>query len=66
MPIAMWVCSMAQDRGVNLTVTDTTTQYGCLTLWDALHAVGVTPVGVETYANSRRMEKACACKTPIC
>ena len=29
-----------------------------LALWDALHALGVTPVGVETYANSRRMEKS--------
>ena len=27
-------------------------------MWDALHALGVTPVGVETYANSRRMEKS--------
>ena len=26
-------------------------------LW-ALHALGVTPVGVKTYANSRRMEKS--------
>ncbi|HPE62223.1 MAG TPA: FAD-dependent oxidoreductase [Thiolinea sp.] len=31
--------------------------YG-LALWDALYAAGVTPVGVETYANSRRMEKS--------
>ena len=29
-----------------------------LALWDALHAQGVTPVGVETYANSRRLEKS--------
>ena len=29
-----------------------------LALWDALFAQGVTPVGVETYANSRRMEKS--------
>ena len=29
-----------------------------LALWDALHAEGVTPVGVETYANSRRLEKS--------
>ena len=113
---------MAQDRGANVTVTDTTTQFGCLgvwgpnaratiqkiadepeswshenfpfaalrnltikgvpvlafrisyvgeqgwelhfkyedglALWDALYALGVTPVGVETYANSRRMEKS--------
>ncbi|TSA14464.1 MAG: aminomethyl transferase family protein, partial [Comamonadaceae bacterium] len=117
-----WVRRMAQDRGAEVTVTDTTTQYGCLgvwgpnarstiqkiadepeawshenfpfaalrelkikgvpvlafrisyvgeqgwelhfkyedglALWDALHALGVTPVGVETYANSRRMEKS--------
>ncbi|OYU73440.1 MAG: dehydrogenase, partial [Alphaproteobacteria bacterium PA3] len=29
-----------------------------LALWDALYALGVTPVGVETYANSRRVEKS--------
>jgi glycine cleavage system aminomethyltransferase T len=29
-----------------------------LVLWDALHGQGVTPVGVETYANSRRLEKS--------
>lgn len=27
-------------------------------LWDALYGQGVTPVGVETYANSRRLEKS--------
>jgi len=31
--------------------------YG-LTLWDMLFEEGVTPVGVETYANSRRLEKS--------
>ncbi|MDZ7840674.1 MAG: FAD-dependent oxidoreductase [Gammaproteobacteria bacterium] len=31
--------------------------YG-LSLWDILYEQGVTPVGVETYANSRRMEKS--------
>ncbi|MEZ5478141.1 MAG: FAD-dependent oxidoreductase [Thiolinea sp.] len=29
-----------------------------LALWDKIYALGVTPVGVETYANSRRMEKS--------
>jgi len=29
-----------------------------LALWDALRAQGVTPVGIETYANSRRLEKS--------
>ena len=29
-----------------------------LAVWDALHGQGVTPVGVETYANSRRLEKS--------
>ncbi|MBT6275639.1 MAG: FAD-dependent oxidoreductase [Chromatiales bacterium] len=29
-----------------------------LALWDTLYAEGVTPVGVETYANSRRLEKS--------
>lgn len=31
--------------------------YG-LKLWDLLYDAGVTPVGIETYANSRRMEKS--------
>ncbi len=29
-----------------------------LAVWDALREVGITPVGVETYANTRRMEKS--------
>jgi len=29
-----------------------------LALWDALAACNVTPVGIETYANSRRLEKS--------
>ena len=29
-----------------------------LALWDALAAEGVTPIGIETYANSRRLEKS--------
>ncbi|MGQ7847213.1 GcvT family protein [Granulosicoccus sp. 3-233] len=29
-----------------------------LAVWDALAAEGVTPIGVETYANSRRLEKS--------
>jgi len=29
-----------------------------LAVWDALRDIGITPVGVETYANSRRMEKS--------
>jgi len=29
-----------------------------LAVWDALFAAGVTPVGIETYANSRRLEKS--------
>ena len=29
-----------------------------LKLWDALFELGVTPVGIETYANSRRLEKS--------
>ena len=31
---------------------------GAEKLWDALTELGVTPVGIETYANSRRMEKS--------
>ena len=31
--------------------------YG-LSLWDLVYAQGATPVGVETYANSRRLEKS--------
>ena len=29
-----------------------------LALWDALYAAGITPVGIESYANSRRLEKS--------
>lgn len=29
-----------------------------LRVWDALAAQGVTPIGIETYANSRRLEKS--------
>ena len=32
-------------------------EYG-LRLWDLLYDAGVTPVGIETYANSRRLEKS--------
>jgi glycine cleavage system aminomethyltransferase T len=28
-----WIRRMAQDRGANVKVTDTTTQYGCLGVW---------------------------------
>ena len=31
--------------------------YG-LTVWDALYEAGAIPVGIETYANSRRLEKS--------
>ena len=31
--------------------------YG-MSLWDLVYAQGATPVGIETYANSRRMEKS--------
>jgi glycine cleavage system aminomethyltransferase T/glycine/D-amino acid oxidase-like deaminating enzyme len=31
--------------------------YG-LSLWDMLYEQGVTPIGIETYANSRRLEKS--------
>lgn len=29
-----------------------------LAIWDALYAANVTPIGIETYANSRRLEKS--------
>jgi len=29
-----------------------------LAVWDALYELGVLPVGIETYANSRRLEKS--------
>ncbi len=29
-----------------------------LAVWDALAELGVTPIGIETYANSRRLEKS--------
>src|SRR3546814_14764402 len=31
--------------------------YG-LALWDMFRDVGITPIGIETYANSRRLEKS--------
>lgn len=118
----IWAKRMAQDKGFDVTITETTTDYGCLgvwgpnarttlqkiadnpadlenenfpfaavkfisiagievmafhisyvgeqgwelhfkyddglALWDALYEQGVTPVGIETYANSRRLEKS--------
>jgi glycine cleavage system aminomethyltransferase T len=39
-----WELHMAYDDG--------------LSVWDALRSTGVMPFGVETYANSRRMEKS--------
>ena len=31
--------------------------YG-LALWDMFYEIGITPIGIETYANSRRLEKS--------
>ena len=37
-----------------------------LAVWDALRSTGAIAVGVETYANTRRMEKIFGCRTPTC
>lgn len=53
-PVTAFRISYVGEQGWELHVPFS---YG-LTLWDALFELGVTPVGIETYANSRRMEKS--------
>ncbi|TFH88022.1 FAD-dependent oxidoreductase [Billgrantia azerbaijanica] len=54
LPIWAFRISYVGEQGWELYVPFS---YG-LTLWDLLFEQGVTPVGIETYANSRRLEKS--------
>ncbi|TGG91979.1 FAD-dependent oxidoreductase [Natronospirillum operosum] len=53
-PVSAFRISYVGEQGWELHVPFS---YG-LALWDLIHDLGVTPVGVETYANSRRLEKS--------
>ena len=53
-PVKAFRISYVGEQGWELHVPHS---YG-LALWDMLYAQGATPVGVETYANSRRLEKS--------
>lgn len=54
MPVYAFRISYVGEQGWELHVPFS---YG-LSLWDLLYDEGVTPVGIETYANSRRLEKS--------
>ena len=54
LPVWAFRISYVGEQGWELYLSPS---YG-LALWDLLHEQGVTPVGIETYANSRRMEKS--------
>ncbi|MFO7858332.1 MAG: aminomethyltransferase family protein, partial [Ectothiorhodospiraceae bacterium] len=54
LPVFAFRISYVGEQGWELHVPFS---YG-LSLWDLLAAEGVTPVGIETYANSRRLEKS--------
>ncbi len=53
-PVLAFRISYVGEQGWELHVPFS---YG-LALWDLIYAQGVTPVGIETYANTRRMEKS--------
>ncbi len=53
-PVLAFRISYVGEQGWELHVPFS---YG-LSLWDLIFAQGATPVGVETYANSRRLEKS--------
>ncbi|MEM7209429.1 MAG: FAD-dependent oxidoreductase [Pseudomonadota bacterium] len=53
-PVEAFRISYVGEQGWELHVDFS---YG-ISLWDLVFAQGATPVGVETYANSRRMEKS--------
>jgi glycine cleavage system aminomethyltransferase T len=53
-PVEAFRISYVGEQGWELHVDFS---YG-LSLWDLVYAQGATPVGIETYANSRRMEKS--------
>ena len=54
MPVYAFRISYVGEQGWELHVPFS---YG-LSLWDLFYEQGVTPVGIETYANSRRLEKS--------
>jgi glycine cleavage system aminomethyltransferase T/glycine/D-amino acid oxidase-like deaminating enzyme len=54
LPIWAFRISYVGEQGWELYLSPS---YG-LALWDLLHEQGVVPVGIETYANTRRMEKS--------
>jgi glycine cleavage system aminomethyltransferase T len=53
-PVEAFRISYVGEQGWELHVDFS---YG-LSLWDLVYAQGATPVGIETYANTRRMEKS--------
>ena len=53
-PVMAFRISYVGEQGWELHVPFS---YG-LSLWDLIHEQGATPVGVETYANTRRLEKS--------
>ena len=53
-PVLAFRISYVGEQGWELHVSFS---YG-LSLWDLIYEQGATPVGVETYANSRRLEKS--------
>ncbi len=53
-PVEAFRISYVGEQGWELHVAHS---YG-LSLWDLVYGQGATPVGIETYANSRRMEKS--------
>ena len=53
-PVLAFRISYVGEQGWELHVPFS---YG-LSLWDLIYAQGATPVGVETYANTRRLEKS--------
>ncbi|MCP3690197.1 MAG: FAD-dependent oxidoreductase [Gammaproteobacteria bacterium] len=53
-PVEAFRISYVGEQGWELHVPFS---YG-MSLWDLVYAEGATPVGIETYANSRRMEKS--------
>lgn len=53
-PVSAFRISYVGEQGWEL---HTPFSYG-LALWDMVHGLGVTPVGIETYATTRRLEKS--------
>lgn len=53
-PVSAFRISYVGEQGWELHIPFS---YG-LALWDMVHGLGVTPVGIETYATTRRLEKS--------